>query len=821
MAKIQVYKFVNPGVASIKTPAVVAARQTVLAQNRLGKTVEGIGNTLLDVDKITKLRLNLEKKQDIAERRAKQRKLDDTSEQVSEKGLKNYFKDTKKKTKRFKPNNKLKKMFGGMFGWVGAALGPFIALATKIFALQLMKEFLEWTSNEENLVKLETFLIKTDFVFRKLYGFGKFLIKDNIVDGINQLFGSDETLLGRIEGLGKIMVGVIGLKYLMNPFSLITDILTMANIISGGGKGKKFIKNQTGNVTGNVKKRITTSSGKTVTKNPFVKLGDKLRQLNPLKKKPTVTQSGATKGNFFSNLFKKKPTVTQSSSNPKGNLFSKTKSFLNKGKPLLSKVKPGQVVGGVKSFGVGLALDWAVGSIADTLIFNPMEERLNKKREAKVNEKFLELGSEGVVKFYEDHLAKENSKKGLNWWQNAATLGFGNIFVGPSEPKVRDLEYKLNYAKEITTNQETNLESLFKPKEEKKKAWWDPLGVFTGKARGGKLPQFFLGGLFKGISKAVSGVFNGVKSVVGSVWNAVSSVASNPIVSTIASFIPGANIIVPAINAVNALRSGNFMGAVMSGLGAVGSFASINSVNMINQPSWLQNLRFSKFGQGVAKMYHSGLNAYTKLAGGVSNLFDKVQGSTIGKIGMQLLGGNTGGAIGTVVGMMPGVGSGIENFGKFLEENKLSGILSAVPGVAGMASKIPNILAIPGMESILGKPGEGFSALGAIGNMADKVGMKGVYQAILSGAQTGNYIEGLPQLASELGVDPRILGVLDKGKQLLSNNKFNAEYAMQTAIEFLPVPLVVEKIVAAPTPVPINSGDTYLVAPSSTSGAKR
>ena len=57
-------------------------------------------------------------------------------------------------------------------------------------------------------------------------------------------------------------------------------------------------------------------------------------------------------------------------------------------------------------------------------------------------------------------------------------------------------------------------------------------------SKGGKLPQFFLGGLFKGISKAVSGVFNGVKSVVGSVWNAVSSVASNPIVSTIASFIP-------------------------------------------------------------------------------------------------------------------------------------------------------------------------------------------------------------------------------------------------------------------------------------------
>ena len=44
---------------------------------------------------------------------------------------------------------------------------------------------------------------------------------------------------------------------------------------------------------------------------------------------------------------------------------------------------------------------------------------------------------------------------------------------------------------------------------------------------------------------------------------------------------------------------------------------------------------------------------------------------------------------------------------------------------------------------------------------------------------------------------------------------------MQTAIEFLPVPLVIEKIVAAPTPVPINSGDSYLVAPSSTNSDKR
>ena len=62
MAKIQVYKFINPGVSSIKTPSIVAARQTILAQNRFGKTLEGVGNTVLDLDKITNLRVNLEQK---------------------------------------------------------------------------------------------------------------------------------------------------------------------------------------------------------------------------------------------------------------------------------------------------------------------------------------------------------------------------------------------------------------------------------------------------------------------------------------------------------------------------------------------------------------------------------------------------------------------------------------------------------------------------------------------------------------------------------------------------------------------------------------
>ena len=109
MAKIQVYKFVNPGVASVKTPSVVAARQGILAQNRLGKTVEGVGNTVLDLDKITNLRLGIQQKADIAERRQKQRERDAEAEELTEKGLNNYFKKKGKQAEKFKPNNKLKK----------------------------------------------------------------------------------------------------------------------------------------------------------------------------------------------------------------------------------------------------------------------------------------------------------------------------------------------------------------------------------------------------------------------------------------------------------------------------------------------------------------------------------------------------------------------------------------------------------------------------------------------------------------------------------------------------------------------------------------
>jgi hypothetical protein len=61
-------------------------------------------------------------------------------------------------------------------------------------------------------------------------------------------------------------------------------------------------------------------------------------------------------------------------------------------------------------------------------------------------------------------------------------------------------------------------------------------------------------------------------------------------------------------------------------------------------------------------------------------------------------------------------------------------------------------------------------------------------------------------VATEVGVDPKILGAVDEGRQVLSGEKsLSAKYAMQQAMEFIPIPMIVEKLVPIPQAVPINT----------------
>ena len=51
MAKLQSYKFVNPG-GSLKSPVALAVKRNTLATNRLGATVSSLGSVVSDIEQI-------------------------------------------------------------------------------------------------------------------------------------------------------------------------------------------------------------------------------------------------------------------------------------------------------------------------------------------------------------------------------------------------------------------------------------------------------------------------------------------------------------------------------------------------------------------------------------------------------------------------------------------------------------------------------------------------------------------------------------------------------------------------------------------------
>jgi len=141
-------------------------------------------------------------------------------------------------------------------------------------------------------------------------------------------------------------------------------------------------------------------------------------------------------------------------------------------------------------------------------------------------------------------------------------------------------------------------------------------------------------------------------------------------------------------------------------------------------------------------------------------------GGPLGNIGSSILGGNLGGAISTGLGMVnPALGQ--------LAGSVLSG---------------------------------GFNPMNIMTNVADHFGLGGVMSAV-TGAIGGDPSAAIKQIGGELGIDPKILGAVDKAStKALGEKGISAKFAMEQALEFVPIPMVLEKLVPIMTAVPINTG---------------
>ena len=226
MVKIQTYKFVNPGVAASANPATAAARSQTLAFNRLGRTVSDIAVTVADIEKVAIISKKDAARRELLERRQKQRERDAAAEEAAEQS-----KLTKKKPRL---TNAVKAGAKKSFGFITQFLKPIGNFLAAVGAFAITKEVLEWFGNEENKEKLRTFLEKAQFVFDKLFGWAKTLVQTTL-DGLSDLFGDESIFKDRLIGLGKVMLGITALKYLMNPFGLISDIIFLSNALLGRG----------------------------------------------------------------------------------------------------------------------------------------------------------------------------------------------------------------------------------------------------------------------------------------------------------------------------------------------------------------------------------------------------------------------------------------------------------------------------------------------------------------------------------------------------------------------------------------------------------
>tara|TARA_B100001778_G_scaffold245969_1_gene206141 strand:+ start:1999 stop:5028 length:3030 start_codon:yes stop_codon:yes gene_type:complete len=300
----------------------------------------------------------------------------------------------------------------------------------------------------------------------------------------------------------------------------------------------------------------------------------------------------------------------------------------------------------------------------------------------------------------------------------------------------------------------------------KKKPWWK-----FGFQEGGHVPQFLFGfvkSIFKGVTKAVSSVV----STVGKVVSSVASVAM-PILSVAAPFIPALAPIMPfmqAAQAVSAVASGNIMGAIAPGLGALGGFF----------PGTFG--AESAFGQFMSN------NPIGKAIGGFVT-------------------GGVQGALGGLTSFLP------QGFQDFL--GGIGGFMNKFPSIGGIISGIPGLGGILGSFGVTGLDGGGFSPMSLFGDIANQMGFGSLFNVVsgmIQGGGVNAVMDGLREMAPELGVRPEALGIFTaKGKNARNNlmssqqSSQSKAYAMQSQLEFIPMPVIIEKMVPIHKAVPIGN----------------
>ena len=234
MAKINVYQIVNaPKISSAAPPEIksvgAALNANTTSINSLGKSFSSIAALSGGLKNVAVASLKESKLKEIQDRRAKQREEDRKREEDFEnrKSLVPEKDVEKQKKPTGKEKSWLEKTFGGLFGWLAPLAKGALALFGFILASQAYKDIQRMLSDPQARARIQSFFEKLKFVWDKIFSFGTWLVRDNLLAGFENVFGKDKTAVERIKGIGQILIGIIGLKALFNPFGLMGDIMSL------------------------------------------------------------------------------------------------------------------------------------------------------------------------------------------------------------------------------------------------------------------------------------------------------------------------------------------------------------------------------------------------------------------------------------------------------------------------------------------------------------------------------------------------------------------------------------------------------------------
>ncbi len=223
MAKLVLYKPVKP----LKGKGVMAAHcQKSLAINQSGVISNSIGKIILEMKSVAGATVAFQKYQEKKQKKLARLEKDRVAENVQEgkiapenpQGNINEGKDADlKDTKTTKAAE----------GWLEKIFGPYGNFLQDLITLVITKAVFDFMKNPKNWKTVQWAVETTGKVFKFFAGWVKGSV-EKLLGGMGQMFDPNATFWERIKGFGNMLLGILGLSALMNPFGLISGIMTLA-----------------------------------------------------------------------------------------------------------------------------------------------------------------------------------------------------------------------------------------------------------------------------------------------------------------------------------------------------------------------------------------------------------------------------------------------------------------------------------------------------------------------------------------------------------------------------------------------------------------